>query len=112
MRYLMDENMYGGVVAQLREAGHDIAWVAEDSPSSADPNVLARASREDRVLVTLDAGDFGKLVFADGARAPCGVVLFRFRETNPPEEADFIAGVLDTTAPWSGRFSVIRTGPA
>ena len=112
MRYLMDENMYGVVVSQLRNAGHDVNWVAEDSPSSADPNVLARALREDRVLVTLDTGDFGKLVFAEGADARCGVVLFRFRGTSPPEEADFIAGVLDTNAPWVGRFSVIRTGPA
>ena len=103
--------MYGDVVAQLRAVGHDVAWVAEDNPSTADPNVLARAMREDRVLVTLDTGDFGKLVFADGADARCGVVLFRFRDTTTPEEADFIAGVLDTNAPWAGRFSVIRTGP-
>ena len=112
MRYLMDENMHGDVVAHLRNAGHDVAWVAEDSPSSADPNVLARASREDRVLVTFDKEDFGNLVFAEGADARCGVVLFRFRATDRPEQADFIAGVLNTNAPWAGRFSVIRTGPA
>ena len=112
MRYLMDENMYGDVVAQLRNSGHDVAWIAEDSPSTADPNVLARALREDRVLVTFDKEDFGNLVFAEGAEAQCGIVLFRFRATDRPEQAAFITGVLDSNAPWVGRFSVIRTGPA
>ena len=111
MRYLMDENMYGDVVDRLRTAGHDISWVAEDNPSTPDPNVLARASKEDRVLVTLDVGDFGNLVFASGAEAQCGVVLFRFRHTSTPEQVDFMVGILDTNAPWAGRFSVIRTGP-
>ena len=112
MRYLMDENMYADVVAQLRYAGHDVTWVAEDSPATADPNVLARALREDRVLITLDVADFGNLVFAEGANAQCGVAIFRFRNTDRPEREAFITGVLDSNAPWVGRFSVIRTGPA
>ena len=108
---MMDENMYGDVVDRLRTVGHDVSWVAEDNPSAPDPNVLARASREDRVLVTLDAGDFGNLVFVDGAESQSGVVLFRFRRTSTLEQVDLISGVLDANTPWAGKFSVIRTGP-
>ena len=107
----MDENTHSDVVMRLRNAGHDVTWVVEDRPSSTDSNVLAKVVQEDRVLVTFDKEDFGNLVFAAGAEAQCGVVLFRFRDTSTPEQVDFMVGVLDTNAPWSGRFSVIRTGP-
>lgn len=109
---MVDENMYGDVVGRLRTTGHDVSWVAEDNPSTPEPNVLARASREGRVLVTMDVGDFGNLVFAAGADAQGGVVLFRFRITSTSGQMNFITGILDSDTPWAGRLSVIRTSPS
>jgi hypothetical protein len=63
-------------VNALRAAGHDLAWAAEDCPSTADADVLAQAVRESRVLLTQDK-DFGELAFRSGLPASCGVVLFR-----------------------------------
>ena len=111
VRYLIDENMPSAVVEYLRNAGHDVAWVLEDSPSTSDPTILDRASQEDRVLVTFDKEDFGSLIFAGGAEAQCGVILCRFRDTDRPNQEAFMSGILDTNTPWAGKFSFIRTGP-
>ena len=54
MRLLFDENMPADAVEALRHADHDVAFITEDEPSTADPDLLARAVREERVLVTFD----------------------------------------------------------
>ena len=70
MVILADENVPGAAVARLRDAGHDVSWVSEDAPGTADPDVLERASKEDRLLVTFDK-DFGDLAYRAGLRARC-----------------------------------------
>jgi predicted nuclease of predicted toxin-antitoxin system len=70
------------VVAALRQQGHDLAWIDEDAPGSPDPEVLTRAQRENRVVVTFDK-DFGELAFRRGLAASVGVVLFRITLTSP-----------------------------
>lgn len=72
-RLLADENVPGAVVAALRQQGHDVAWIHEDAPGSPDPEVLERAQREGRVVVTFDK-DFGELAFRRGLAASVGVV--------------------------------------
>jgi predicted nuclease of predicted toxin-antitoxin system len=47
-----------------------------------DPEVLERAQRENRVVVTFDE-DFGELAFHRGLAASVGVVLFRITLTSP-----------------------------
>ena len=81
-RLLADQNVPGAVVAALRQQGHDVAWVLEDAPGSPDPEVLLRAQRDDRVLVTFDK-DFGELAFHRGLAASVGIVLFRITLTSP-----------------------------
>jgi hypothetical protein len=51
-------------------AGHDVIWAGDWSDDPGDEAILARASEERRVLVTLDK-DFGELaiVRAHGTRA-------------------------------------------
>ena len=60
MRFLADENFPGAAVAALRAAGHDVAWIGMEAPGGSDPEVLARAAREERML-TFDK-DFGELI--------------------------------------------------
>jgi len=64
------------VVAWLRDGGHDVVWMVEACRGEEDLAVLARARREDRILVTLDR-DFGELVFLRGAAPPAGIVYVR-----------------------------------
>ena len=76
MRLLADENFPRDAVQALRDAGHDIVWVATDFPSISDREVLARAVADQRVLLTFDK-DFGELGFRIGLPATCGLVVFR-----------------------------------
>ena len=48
--------------------------MAEIAPAAADADVLARAQRENRLLLTEDK-DFGDLVFRRGAQVPAIVLL-------------------------------------
>jgi predicted nuclease of predicted toxin-antitoxin system len=49
MRFLADENFPGSAVAALRAAGHDVVWIKLVAPGSSDHDVLAQASREQRI---------------------------------------------------------------
>ena len=53
MRILADTNLSEPTVAALRNAGHDVVWMYEDDRRMVDPGILARAVREDRLLITL-----------------------------------------------------------
>ena len=76
MQFLADESCDFAVVRALREAGHDVVAVAEVFPRAEDPDVLARALDEGRILLTEDK-DFGQLVYSS-AHPSAGVMFFRF----------------------------------
>lgn len=58
MQFLANENFPVRSVKRLREAGYDVASVIEDSPGAEDTEVLARATREQRVVKTWDEARF------------------------------------------------------
>ncbi len=60
MKVLLDTCVWGGAVANLRQAGHDVNWSGDWSEDPGDEEILAHAHSEGRVLVTLDK-DFGEL---------------------------------------------------
>ena len=76
MNLLADESCAGPVVRALRKAGHDLTAIAEIAKGATDEEVLDRALKEKRVLITEDL-DFGRLVYARG-RSTAGVLLVRF----------------------------------
>jgi predicted nuclease of predicted toxin-antitoxin system len=82
MRFLADESCDFSVVRALRAAGHDVVAVSEVAPTIEDREVIERAVREVRVLLTEDK-DFGQLVYAD-ARKSSGVILIRFPASARP----------------------------
>ena len=65
MRLVLNENITGTVMAELRRRGHDVLSVKESMRSEADDVILARAQREERIVVTHDK-DFGELAFVMG----------------------------------------------
>ena len=75
MRWLADECVDAGLVARLRLAGHDVVYMAEVDAAASDVEVIDRAQRDDRLLLTEDK-DFGDLVFRRGRPVP-GVILLR-----------------------------------
>jgi predicted nuclease of predicted toxin-antitoxin system len=106
VKLLANENIPRLAVEALRVAGHDVAWIAERSPSVADEDVLALAVMESRVLLTFDK-DFGELAFSRGLPSDCGVVLLRLPPV-PAQVAGQIVRALETGVVAAGKFVVIE----
>ncbi len=80
MKFLIDESADARVADRLQELGHDVALVARDHrPGLPDPEVLALAHAEGRILIT-DDRDFGALVVSE-RRVHAGVIYFRLTST-------------------------------
>jgi len=109
VRFLANENFPGDAVKALRAAGHDLAWVRTDAPGSTDPDVLARAVRENRVLLTFDK-DFGELAWRAGLPPTAGIVLFRLPMPSPADVGPAIASIIGSREDWAGHFSVVEPG--
>jgi predicted nuclease of predicted toxin-antitoxin system len=101
-----DENFPGQAVHLLREDGHDVLWMAEQGPKTADVDVLALADAEGRLLVTFDK-DFGELAVRRRLRATSGIVLFRIKVIDPEETARRLVRILESGVRWQGHFSVV-----
>jgi predicted nuclease of predicted toxin-antitoxin system len=71
----MDECVDAGLVAILHRSGHDVVYITEVEPRALDTEVMDRACREQRLLLTEDK-DFGDLVFREARPVP-GIVLLR-----------------------------------
>ena len=75
MKFLADECCDSSLVAQLREEGHNVSYVAEEKAGATDDTILSDAYKEGRILLTEDK-DFGELVFR--LKKPChGIILIR-----------------------------------
>lgn len=76
MRFLVDENLSPRVCDHLARAGHEAVHVRDAGLRSApDPQVLARAGADGRILLTADRGDFGRELARTQALAPSVVLL-------------------------------------
>lgn len=65
MKLLLDTCVWGGACRKLQSAGHDVVWAGDWPEDPGDDEILERAYREGRTLVTLDK-DFGELVIVRG----------------------------------------------
>ena len=60
MKILLDACVWGGTLKDLEVSGHDVVWAGDWPEDPGDEEILARAHKEGRILVTLDK-DFGEL---------------------------------------------------
>jgi predicted nuclease of predicted toxin-antitoxin system len=65
VKLLLDSCLSHRLADELRESGHDVIAAAEWPKDPGDPQVLAIAHGQHRVLVTLDT-DFGELAIVKG----------------------------------------------
>ncbi|MBW7919616.1 MAG: DUF5615 family PIN-like protein [Anaerolineales bacterium] len=107
MRFLANENFPLDAVMALRENGEDVAWIREDARGSNDEQVLTRAQREERILITFDK-DFGELAFRSKLPAACGIVLFRISAPSSQHIAQVAVQAIASRGDWAGHFSVIE----
>ena len=109
MRFLANENFPGAAVAILESTGHDVVWHRTAAPGAGDPEVLAWAARDARILLTFDK-DFGELARASTLPATCGVVLFRIPVPNPSDVGRRVVDLIAARDDWAGHFSVVEPG--
>ena len=109
MRFLANENFPGAAVGVLAKAGHDIVWVRAAAPGTSDPDILAWAVREGRILLTFDK-DFGELARTSALPTACGVVLFRIPMPRPGDVGRRLAELVISRDDWAGHFSVVEPG--
>jgi predicted nuclease of predicted toxin-antitoxin system len=107
MRLLANENFPLDAVEALRASGHDVAWIREDSRGAADDQILLRAQRENRIVVTFDK-DFGELAFRAKLPSQSGVILFRLTLKSSQYVAQAAVQALASRDNWAGHFSVIE----
>jgi predicted nuclease of predicted toxin-antitoxin system len=96
LRLVLDANLSPrGIGAKLREAGHDVLALAEDSGFEGlpDPQVLELAAAEQRILVTRNSRDFAPLArrWAEGGRSHAGIILIWTLDHS--RFAEIVAGV-------------------
>jgi hypothetical protein len=80
VRLLLDHNLSGKRLGgPLRAAGHDVRALNEEPQSEGldDPDVLALAASEERIVVTRNSRDFAPLAreWAELGRAHAGLIL-------------------------------------
>ena len=62
MKFLVDLCLSRYAVESLRQSGYDTIWIPEEGKDPGDTEILRRAFKEERILITADK-DFGDLVF-------------------------------------------------
>jgi predicted nuclease of predicted toxin-antitoxin system len=109
MKLLADESVERFIVERLRADGHTVVYVAEQSPSLNDDEVLDLANEQQSLLLTADK-DFGELVFRL-ERVHAGVVLLRWLGISGKNKAELISEALRShEAELVHAFTVISAG--
>lgn len=105
--FLANEHFPAASVRLLRRDGHDVAFVAEGPVGASDAENLARAVREQRIILTYDR-HYGELIFQQGLPAPPGVVYFRLTQPTADEPATVLRDLLaDPSSPLEGYFVTV-----
>jgi predicted nuclease of predicted toxin-antitoxin system len=101
LRFVFDQHVNAVALRELRENGVDIVHVAEAGLSAAgDPDILAWAAREDRIVITRNYRDFAPLVEAYARQGiPFPGVLFYARSVRQSDVAHHVRAL----QAWMGR---------
>jgi predicted nuclease of predicted toxin-antitoxin system len=107
MRILANEIFPADAVSALRDHGHDVAWIRTDSPGISDTEVLDRAQRENRILLTFDK-DFGELAFRLELPSLSGIILFRISASSSAFIAQTALAAIESRDDWRDHFAVVE----
>jgi len=107
LKFHANENTEAEAVAFLRSSGHDVTYAAEIQPRASDEEVLDRATREGRILITSDK-DFGELCFRR-ALPSCGVILIRGKDLSAEGRIRLLQRLLASDPPLQAALFVVVT---
>ena len=107
MKILLDTCVWGGVRINLEVAGHDVIWAGNWPEDPGDEEILARAHKEGRILVTLDK-DFGEIAIVRKIRHSGIVRLVNF---SARQQGLVCLRVIDTYGNALQAGGIVTTGP-
>lgn len=108
MKFLANENVPLASIRLLRETGHRIDAIIEDSPGIKDEDVLHRSAIEKSILLTFDR-DYGELIFKRNLPPPAGIIFFRFTPKTSLETAHYLLELLEVPGlDFEGRFTTVK----
>ena len=105
VKFLVDECTGKRLSNLLNAAGYDAIFVGDWKPSASDEEVLDKANKERRVLIT-DDKDFGELVFRL-EKPSSGVILIRASTTNSAIRMHLLETLLKSTEVYK-KFIVLK----
>src|SRR6266700_2494339 len=105
MLLALNENISTTVTEELRRRGHDVLAVKESMRGANDPEILARAQAESRLVITQDK-DFGELAYRRRLPADCGIIHFRLSGDDPDADNRRMIEVIESRNDWAGQFAV------
>src|SRR5258706_2841096 len=109
MRILADENCDRLIVVALREAGHDVRYVAEGDAGESDNELVRLAIGQKRVLLTDDL-DFGRLAELEERRPPA-IILMRLGRLGRAAQAKRVVSTVESLdLPIEDRVIVVEPG--
>jgi predicted nuclease of predicted toxin-antitoxin system len=107
VRWLIDECVDAALAAILRQSGYDVVYMSDVAPRATDVEVMIRADRENRLLLTEDK-DFGDLVFRQAKPVP-GIVLLRIDSARRSRKEPRLLAAIDRLGDTLfGRYTVIE----
>lgn len=93
MRFLVDECAGPTVARWLASIDHDVYSVFDESAGMPDEDVLSKAVKDDRVLITNDK-DFGELIFRE-RRTHRGVIFLRLADERSSNKIAVLQKILE-----------------
>jgi predicted nuclease of predicted toxin-antitoxin system len=106
MRFIVDECAGPSLARWLREQGHDVFSVFDQTRGISDEEVLQIALESERILITIDK-DFGEKVFRE-KRFHRGVILLRLKDERSQNKIAAMGRLLTGFATrLSGQFVVV-----
>lgn len=107
MKLTADESVDKPIVTTLRNHNFDVYYIAEESPSIEDVDVLSIARHRSEILLTQDK-DFGELVYREN-RPHTGVILIRLSGLSAEEKAHRVLNaILANLSQLEQAFTVIQ----
>jgi len=107
LKFLIDVGVGKKVENWLSAQGYDIKSIRELDPRMPDEKILELASKEKRMVLTMDK-DFGELVYS--ANLPhTGVLILRIEDFDSEQKVDVVRNILqEHQARIVGRFCVFK----
>ena len=94
MRIVADEGVERQIVSSLRNYGHSVWYIAEETPSVSDDFVLFLAREQNALLMTADT-DFGELIYRLG-KSTAGIALLRLAGLPSDEKVARVVSAIKT----------------